>query len=414
MKNKAILGVPGTQDLIGPELSKRLKIKKVFSETVSKFNIKPVQTSILEKQETFVKNLGETSDVVQKEMFTLDDLVLRPEGTAGLIRAIISNGWVEQLPLKVAYQGSMFRKERPQKGRFREFEQLGVEFVGYEGLLGDIECLMVAESLLSSLRIRDKVSLKINFLASPEERKEYRNILVKYLSENIDSLSKESKGRLEKNPLRVLDSKQSEDQWIVKKAPKIEVVYTKESSSYFNQVQESLRKLEVSFEVDPTLVRGLDYYTGLVFEYVSKDNSGAQNTVLAGGRFDGLMEQMGGPKCKSIGFAAGLERLSYLVESEEYKPTELVGIVVTDNEYLPEAFKLAKELRSRNFVVEIPENESISKKMKKLNKLNSNFVVFIGEEEIKTSTYTLKNMDTRSQEKLVLNALILKLLVKRL
>lgn len=414
MKNKAIPGVPGTQDLIGPELSKRLKIKKVFSETVSKFNIKPVQTSILEKKETFVKNLGETSDVVQKEMFSLEDLVLRPEGTAGLIRAIISNGWVEQLPLKVSYQGSMFRKERPQKGRFREFEQLGVEFVGYEGLLGDIECLMVAESFLLSLGVRDKVSLKINYLATPEERKSYRDILVKYLSNNLNSLSKESKSRLENNPLRVLDSKQKEDQEIVKNSPKIEVVYSEESLSYFNQIKESLNKIEVSYEVDSTLVRGLDYYTGLVFEYVSKDNSGAQNTVLAGGRFDGLMEQMGGPKCKSIGFAAGLERLSYLVENEEPQNTELVGIVVTENSYLPDAFKLAKELRARNFVVEIPENESISKKMKKLNKIKSNYVVFIGEDEIKTSTYTLKDMSARTQENVGLTALILKLLVKRL
>ena len=414
MKNKAIPGVPGTQDLIGPELSKRLKIKKVFSDTVSKFNIKPVQTSILEKKETFLKNLGETSDVVQKEMFSLEDLVLRPEGTAGLIRAIISNGWVEQLPLKVSYQGSMFRKERPQKGRFREFEQLGVEFVGYEGLLGDIECLMVAESFLVSLGVRDKVSLKINYLATPEERKGYRDILVKYLSNNLDSLSKESKSRLENNPLRVLDSKQKEDQEIVKKAPKIEVVYNEESLSYFNKIKESLNKIEVSYEVDSTLVRGLDYYTGLVFEYVSKDNSGAQNTVLAGGRFDGLMEQMGGPKCKCIGFAAGLERLSYLVENEEPQNIELVGIVVTENSYLPDAFKLAKELRSRNFVVEIPENESISKKMKKLNKIKSNYVIFIGEDEIKTSTYTLKDMSARTQENVGLTALILKLLVKRL
>ena len=413
---KKIRAVTGTQDLIGEDLQKRLKISDVFSKTMKKFNVEPVETPILELLEVFEKNLGETSDIVQKEMFTLESsgetLVLRPEGTAGLLRAVIDRGWEQKLPLKVSYDGPMFRKETPQKGRFRQFDQVGLELLGYKAQTGDTLSIMAAYAFLSNLKVKN-LKLEINYLGSDEERANYKTALMDYLTKEQSKLSKESKERLQKNPLRILDSKQKEDQDVVKNAPTLKSFLGQESLDTVNLLIESLNKMNIPFEYNPKLVRGLDYYTGLVFEFVSEE-IGAQSTVLAGGRYDKLSTQMGGSSIPAIGWAAGKERLSYLVELDKVEQN-LVGIVTTEDSCIPYAYEMAKTVTEKTkYSVEIPSNDSIAKKMKKLNKMNAQYVIVVGPDEVKNNVYSLKNMETGEQEVLDKNVLLMKILVSSL
>lgn len=388
----------GTQDFLGHSLRVRNYIKNAFNEVAKSLNIQDIQTPVLERVETFVKNLGESSDIVQKEMFFVgEDMVLRPEGTAGIVRSLISNGWQELLPLKVAYSGSMFRKERPQKGRFREFEQLGVEFLGFDSTWGDGLAIQSATLFLSKINLLDKVELQYNFLGEEAERLAYREALVKYLAQFEDKLSEESKQRLKLNPLRVLDSKQKEDQDIVANAPSLETFYSPETIEKRQAFEKVLSQLNINGTYNPRMVRGLDYYNGLVFEFISNE-IGAQSTVIGGGRYDRLVEQMGGPKTPSIGWAAGLERLSYLVTPKEEAKQLLIGIVVVDSKYIPEALALSNVLSREGFAVELATNDSMGKKMKRLNKLGANFAVILGENEINNGEYTFKDMTSGEQK----------------
>lgn len=387
----------GTQDFLGAQLSVRNYIKSGFNEVAQQYNIQPIQTPILERVETFVKNLGESSDIVQKEMFLLgDDLVLRPEGTAGIVRAIVSNGWQELLPLKVSYSGSMFRKERPQKGRFREFEQLGVEFLGFDSTWGDGMAIQSATSFLEKIGLLDKVELQYNFLGEESERVAYKQALVEYLYQYQAQLSQESQQRLKINPMRILDSKQKEDQAIVENAPILSSYYTEKTLSQRKTFESILLKLGIKANYNPKMVRGLDYYNGLVFEFISND-IGAQSTVIGGGRYDNLVKQMGGPETPCIGWAAGLERLSYLVELPVATKSTLVGLVVVDSKYIPEALALSTKLAQEGFATELATNESMGKKMKRLNKIGANYSVILGETEVESNSYTVKKMDTGVQ-----------------
>ncbi len=414
---KKVTAVTGTQDLIGNELSLRKKVSSVFASSMKKFNVEPVETPILEKLEVFQKNLGETSDIVQKEMFTLGDgedaLVLRPEGTAGLIRALVDRGWEQKLPLKVYYDGPMFRRETPQKGRFRQFDQVGVELLGYKAEVGDALSIFMAWSFLKNLKLKSAVKLELNILGTDSERKSYRDALVSYFTSVEEKLSKESKERLLKNPLRILDSKQKEDKDLVLSAPTLELFLGEESRKQKLDLEKSLSTLGVDFVYNPRLVRGLDYYTGVVFEFISED-IGAQSTVLAGGRYDKLCETMGGPSVPAIGWAAGKERLSYLIE-QPLEEKNLIGIVVTSDEYQAAALKIASSiLEKTSYCVEFPSNESIGKKMKKLNKVGAKFAVIIGPDEFSSGKYSLKDMTSGTQEMVDEKTLLLKLLVSSL
>jgi histidyl-tRNA synthetase len=410
---KKVKAVTGTQDWIGEDLEKRLQVSKAFASVMKRFNAEPVETPILEKLEVFQKNLGETSDIVQKEMFTLGEeevLVLRPEGTAGLLRALIDRGWEQKLPLKLYYDGPMFRRETPQKGRFRQFDQVGLELLGYKADAGDGLSILMAYSFLEKLGLSSKVKLEINYLGSEEERKAYREELVKYLQGNKEKLSQESQERLLKNPLRVLDSKQKEDKDIVSSAPLLESFLGEESTKLKNSLIKSLEQLNIPFVYNSKLVRGLDYYTGLVFEFIS-DEIGAQSTVLAGGRYDKLSENMGGTPIPAIGWAAGKERLSYLISLEESnKP--LIGIVTTESSCMPTAYALAQEIFKRtSYAVEIPANDSLNKKMKKLNKLKAKYAVIIGPTEVEKGVYSFKDMESGEQKEVDLKTLLLKILI---
>ncbi|MBX9633404.1 MAG: histidine--tRNA ligase, partial [Magnetospirillum sp.] len=310
--------VRGTHDLL-PEDSRRHRfVEETAFSVVRRYGYGEIVTPIFEFTEVFSRTLGETSDVVTKEMYTFadrsgDSLTLRPEGTAGVARAFISGGLAQSLPLKLFYRGPMFRHERPQKGRLRQFHQVGVELLGVEGPQADIEVVSMAWRMLQALGLGDKVQLEINTLGDAESRVAYRDALVAYLTPYKDKLSEDSRARLDKNPMRVLDSKDEGDKAIVAGAPLIQDALSPAAQEFFAQVTGGLTALGVPFVINPKLVRGLDYYCHTAFEFTTTA-LGAQGTVLAGGRYDGLIGQMGGPATPGIGWAAGIERLSMLVE----------------------------------------------------------------------------------------------------
>lgn len=404
--------VVGTNDWKGGDLLRRKKVSETFAKTARSFNVDPIELPILEKVEVFQKNLGESSDIVQKEMFTFDDLVLRPEGTAGVVRALCT-GWEQGLPMKVSYDGSMFRRETPQKGRYRQFDQVGVEFLGYKSEVSDGLALLCAYQFLKNLGLENKIKLNLNYLGTTEERDQYKVALMEYFTKVEAGLSEESKKRLNSNVLRILDSKQAEDQDLVKSAPAFSSFLGEDSKKKFQLTTDQLTTLQIPFEVNERLVRGLDYYTGLVFEFVTTE-LGSQGTVLAGGRYDNLVKSMGGPDTPSIGWAAGKERLSMLIE-EPVEEKAVVGLIALENGLMEDILSLAQAITSKTkFQVEIPGNESMNKKMKRLNSLGAKYVVILGSNEKAKGVFSFKDMTTGNQEEKTLKEILVKLLISSL
>ena len=297
--------VRGTYDLYGEAKRKAKKVIATGSSIVEKYGFEEIETPIFEFTEVFSRNLGDTSDIVTKEMYCFEDrggesLTLRPEGTAGVVRAFISDGMQQNLPVKMYYAGPMFRYERPQKGRQRQFTQFGVELLGVETPQADIEVIAMAYEFFESLGLGGTITVEINSLGDKASRDAYREKLVAYLKANYDRLSEDSKARLDKNPLRVLDSKEECDKAVIADAPLYQDSLNDASKSFFNQVLQGLDNLNIKYRVNNRLVRGLDYYSHTVFE-LTTDKLGAQGTVLAGGRYDGLVEQMGGGQVPGIG-----------------------------------------------------------------------------------------------------------------
>ena len=351
-----IQNVRGTYDLYGEAKRKTKKVIATGGEIVEKYGFEEIETPIFEFTEVFSRNLGDTSDIVTKEMYCFQDrggesLTLRPEGTAGVVRSFISEGMQQNLPVKLYYAGPMFRYERPQKGRQRQFTQFGVELLGVENPQADIEVISMA--------------YEINSLGDQESRDAYRTKLVAYLQEHYDELSEDSKARLEKNPLRVLDSKEDCDKKVVENAPLYKDSLNEASTSFFNRVLTGLDKLGIKYRVNNRLVRGLDYYSHTVFELVT-DKLGAQGTVLAGGRYDGLVEQMGGGKVAGIGWACGVERLSMLLEADVSLPRPVAVIPVTEDVNL-QAVEIAYRLRKAGFSVDQSYGGNMKKRMIKAN-----------------------------------------------
>ncbi|MBF0394553.1 MAG: histidine--tRNA ligase, partial [Alphaproteobacteria bacterium] len=309
--------VRGTHDLLPEEARRHRRVEDTAFEIAERYGYGEIATPIFEFTEVFARTLGETSDVVTKEMYTFTDrggesITLRPEGTAGVARAFISGGLSQHLPLKFFYRGPMFRYERPQKGRLRQFHQVGVEFLGVSDPLADAEVIGLGAHLLDALGLAGRVQLELNSLGDAESRAAYREALVAYLSRFKDALSKESLDRLERNPLRILDSKDEGDRRVVADAPLLGDHLNEASRAFFDGLKRGLDGLGVAYRVNPRLVRGLDYYCHTAFEFTT-DALGAQGTVLAGGRYDGLIGQMGGPATPGIGWAAGVERLGMLL-----------------------------------------------------------------------------------------------------
>ena len=401
--------VRGTYDLYGEAKRKAKKVISTGSRIVEKYGFEEIETPVFEFTEVFSRNLGDTSDIVTKEMYCFQDrggesLTLRPEGTAGVVRAFISEGMQQNLPVKMYYAGPMFRYERPQKGRQRQFTQFGVELLGVEVPQADIEVIAMAYEFIESLGLSGTVTVEINSLGDKESRDAYRATLVAYLKENYDKLSEDSKNRLDKNPLRVLDSKEECDKAVVAGAPLYQDSLNEASKNFFNAVLKGLDNLGIRYHVNNRLVRGLDYYSHTVFELIT-DKLGAQGTVLAGGRYDGLVEQMGGGKVSGIGWACGVERLSMLLDEDVSLPRP-VAVIPVGEDTNDKALQIACQLRKAGFRVEQAYGGNLKKRMMKANKVNAEKAIIIGSEELAAGNVTVKNLDNGEQRMVSLDNLI--------
>lgn len=393
--------VRGTYDLYGAAKRKMKKVVEEASSVVEKYGFEEIETPIFEFTEVFAHNLGDTSDIVTKEMYCFNDkggesLTLRPEGTAGVVRAFVSNGLQQNLPVKFYYTGPMFRYERPQKGRQRQFTQFGVELLGVEIPQADIEVIAMAYEFLEKLGLSGQVTVEINSLGDAESRDAYRSTLVTYLKEHYDELSEDSKIRLERNPLRVLDSKEECDKAVVENAPLYADSLNESSKEFFAKVLHGLDLLGIKYRVNNRLVRGLDYYSHTVFE-LTTDKLGAQGTVLAGGRYNGLVEQMGGGNVAGIGWACGVERLAMLLENDVELPRP-VAVIPMGEDAEDKALEISNQLRRAGFRVEQSYSGNMKKRMAKAVKANAYKAVIIGSDELAKGEASVKNLDSGEQK----------------
>jgi len=386
----------GFQDLIGEDALKYRYISETARKIFSKYNFEEIILPFLEDVSLFIRSVGEATDIVQKEMYVFTDkggreVALRPEGTASVVRAYIENGlYAKGGYQKLFYEGAMFRYERPQAGRYRQFHQIGAELFGVNSPMADAEIIAMVKDILDELKI--KTRLEINTLGSFEDRKKYIEILKEYLKENKDALCEDCLNRLEKNPLRVLDCKVEGCKTITKNAPKLIDYISDEARERYEELKNYLRTLEIDFVENPNLVRGLDYYTDTVFEFIT-DEIGAQGTVAAGGRYDNLVKQLGGPDTPAVGFAMGVERLMLLVDKLPKKDT-LIAVIPLEKTFNFLAIKTAKRLRENGFRTELILKEgSLKSKMKLADKFKSDYVVFVSD------FYELKDMFSGDQKK---------------
>jgi len=400
--------VRGTYDILGEKAIRFRTIFEIFKNVAERYSHQEIDTPIFEFTETFKRTLGDTSDVVTKEMYTFEDrggeqITLRPEYTAGIARAFISNGLQQSTPCKFYSFGPIFRYERPQKGRMRQFHQMDLEILGVEEPQADIEVLAVAADFLNDLGIGKHITLELNSLGDPESRSDYRDALVHYFTGHKGKLSEDSLKRLEKNPMRILDSKDDGDRELIKDAPRIADFYNQSTKDFFKMVIDGVEALDIKYVINDRLVRGLDYYCHTAFEFTT-DQLGAQGTVLAGGRYDGLMEMMGGPKTAGIGWAAGMERLAELIADDLLiKQNRPVVVTPVGAEAQIPAMKLAHDLRVAGIVVDMAYKGNVGKRMKRANKQNASFAVLLGEEEMARGVAMVKNLDQGSQEEVSLS-----------
>ncbi len=391
----------GTQDLLASSCRAFRNIDESAWKIAQRFGYDEIRTPIFEFSEVFHRTLGETSDMVSKETYSFSDrggeaLTLRPEGTAGIARAFISNGLTQELPLKYYYYGPMFRYERPQKGRYRQFHQIGVESLGIEDALADVECIALASLILKDLGLSNKVTIEINSLGDVETRAKHRELLVEYLSKFESELSEDSKVRLKKNPLRILDSKDENDRKILQGAPSLKSCLNATSQEFSEQVSNGLTKLGLPFQQNENLVRGIDYYTHTVFEFTTQE-LGAQGAVIAGGRYNGLISLMGGQETPGVGWAAGVERLALLLGETNSMSKNKIAVVAAEDSTKQECSKLCFELREKGFSVEQVFGGNLGKKMKRAAKLGAQQVILLGTDEVQNQKVTIKNMATGEQ-----------------
>lgn len=399
--NNKLQAVRGTHDHLHDLMYNYNYIINKVSTISSNYGFKQMATPIFEFSKVFKKTLGENSDIVTKEMYTFldkgeEEITLRPEGTAGIVRAIISNGLIQEMPFKAFYHGPMFRYERPQKGRLRQFHQVGIELLGVEKEQADIEVIACANQVLRELNITKSSELHVNSLGNIHDRKIYTEDLVKYLNNYKNKLSKESLIRLDKNPLRILDSKSDDDIAIIKNAPKLRDYLDSSSKDSFKRVLEGLDNLHIKYIINDKLVRGLDYYNNTTFEFIT-DKLGAQSAIIAGGRYDKLMKQMGGPDIPGIGWAAGIERLILLSSIKEIKKKH-IAIIPVGEENNNICINLTQKLRNQNIPADMAYSGNLKKRLKNANKLSSNFAIIIGTDEINNNNAIVRNLETGEQE----------------
>ncbi|KAG7394916.1 hypothetical protein PHYBOEH_004473 [Phytophthora boehmeriae] len=416
-KAKAISRVRGTRDLLADDAEQHRQVLDVLQRTVNRYGFRQVQTPLLEYTDLFSRSLGDGSDIVMKEMYTFKDnsgksVTLRPEGTAGIMRALVSNNLLFSLPQKLAYFGSMFRYERPQRGRYREFQQFGVEFVGSSGPSVDAEVIAMAADALGALGIKDKVTLEVNSLGDSESRIRYRTALEEYFTQYKEELSTDSINRLERGSvLRILDSKSEGDQKFIVDAPRLGDFLSGEARARFENVLSGLDTLGIKYCQNSRLVRGLDYYSHTVFEFVERSTSENQDkeeaagggiAVLAGGCYDGLAESLGGPPTACVGWAAGVDRLNLLREM----PTDVaitvavVPVLAGDQAdcVLQESLRVAQTLRQRGLTVHFCHGRgNMKKQMKAAERYGSTHAVILGATELEQQSVRVKNLEMREE-----------------
>ena len=401
--------VRGTHDLLPDDCRRQDRVIDACAAIAGRYGYGEIRTPIFEFTGVFSRTLGDTSDVVTKEMYTFEDrggdrITLRPENTASVARAVLSNGLVQQLPLKLWYAGPMFRYERPQKGRYRQFHQIGVELFGVAEPAGDIEAIVMGADVLDMLGIRDKTRLELNTLGDDESRAAYRDALVTYLNDHRDGLSEESLDRLERNPMRILDSKNEGDRRIVAGAPVNFDYLTSQAQDFFDQVTVGLGALDIVYQVNPKIVRGLDYYCHTAFEFITEE-LGAQGTVIGGGRYDGLIEQMGGPATAGVGWASGVERMAMLAGDPAPVPRPYAIMPVGEPAWA-HALKLAHDLRRQGFNIELAYRGNLKKQMQRANKVNARAAVMLGDDELARGVATLRDLDSGEQTELPIDRVI--------
>jgi histidyl-tRNA synthetase len=400
--------VRGTHDLLPEVQAQHNTILNIARSISERFGFQEMSTPIFEFSSVFKRTLGESSDIVNKEMYTFSDrggeeLTLRPEGTAGVARAFISEGLTQRLPLKVFYQGPMFRYERPQKGRQRQFHQFGIELLGVPTAFADLECLTLAYEVLRGLGIQQKSVLEINSLGDKESRTAYTAALIQFLTQHQARLSADSQKRLAVNPLRILDSKDEGDRQLLQSAPVISDFYNPASKEFFSTITAGLSEYGIPFNLNPFLVRGLDYYTHCVFEFRSTD-LGAQDAILSGGRYDQLIEQMGGPSTPGFGWAAGVERLVLLtqIQPTQARPVAIIPVHATSER---QAHELCYKLRAAGHICEIGFSGNMSKRMKRAANQNARIAVLVGPDELARGEVSIKLLDSGEQKTLRLDEL---------
>ena len=394
---KTIRGMPDLYDL---DIERISRVENICMEVFKSFNYQEFRTPIIENKSLFQRSAGETSDIVQKEVYEFDDrngetLCLRPEGTAGLVRALITNGLLSEEIKKYFYLGPMFRYERPQKGRKRQFFQAGVELIGEGSSKSDVEIILVGKTILEKLGIN--FCLEINYLGGEESLNSYRTYLREFLQENKDSFEEKLYSRLQRNPVRAIDSKDENIQKVIKDAKDITNFLTDEEKQLFAETVDTLDQLKVDYKINTNLVRGMDYYTGTVFEY-TVDSLGAQNAVIGGGRYDNLIKELGGKDLPAIGFALGIDRLSEIISLEG--KTKDIFIGYAEAKSVSFAQDIGNKLRLNNGSLVIENylgNANVSKQLKKANSLGFKFVIIVGQEEQNTKIFKVKNL-TQDEE----------------
>jgi len=392
--------IRGTQDIFGDEQRRFARVLEAFDHVRKLYAFQRVDLPVFEDTQVFARSIGETTDVVSKEMYTFEDrggdsLTLRPEFTAGVCRAYLTQGWQQYVPLKLVTSGAVFRYERPQKGRYRQFHQIDAEVIGAAEPAADVELLAFADQLLHELGIADGVTLQLNTLGDAETREAWRTALVAHFEKHRGELSEDSLVRLDKNPMRILDSKDPRDRPIADAAPDIDAHLTSEAGAFFEKVTKGLDAAGVKWTRNSRLVRGLDYYRHTAFEFVT-DRLGAQGTVLAGGRYDGLIESLGGPPTPGVGWAAGVERLAMLLESAESDTIDAV-IIPLGEAAEQHATAMLATLRRAGVSADMAFRGNMKRRMQKADASGARYVLILGDDELASGTVTVKSLRTGEQ-----------------
>ena len=399
----------GTHDIYGQDLLRYKQLEAIVNKYANIYDFNEIITPIIESTDLFKKPLGEHSDVVLKEMYTFNDrnnslITLRPEYTTPMIRAAITNNLLEKLPQKFFGIGPMFRRERPQKGRYRQFNQINFEILGTNDISADVDIILLADDLLKNCFPNKKIDLQINSLGDKNTLKLFKENLSLYFNKYVSELSEESQNKIYTNPLRILDSKNWKDIKINRSAPKIFDYFSDEAKNRFENFKNLLSDANIIYEINPRLVRGLDYYCHTVFEFKTND-LGSQDTLIGGGRYDGLTKILGGPDIPGVGWAGGVERMIMLMKDVD-KNEKKVHLILSHPDFRNYGFQLLNQLRKNNIAVHFDYKYDLKKSLSKANKSNSEFAIIIGEEEVKKNQYIIKYLHQKIQETVSLGQII--------